>query len=165
MNRNNIADRFGPRVSNFLSSGIVVFIKIDDFRHFSILCLLFSQYWRQVPIPLSFRKKNSGSTTAGTASKIQYLNIIHISKNLKIFVKNCQLVFKPWLFAENRVSKIPVFVHGFSKNFPPHEFPTPWFWIFGEAALAADKNQEKTGRQGRISRLPGGKAGYPEAAG
>ena len=33
MDRNNIADRFGPRVSNFLSYGIVVFIKIHDFRH------------------------------------------------------------------------------------------------------------------------------------
>ena len=33
MNRNNnIADRFGPRVSNFPSYGIAVFIKIDDFR-------------------------------------------------------------------------------------------------------------------------------------
>ena len=33
MNRNNVADRFGLRVSNFLSYGIVVFIKIDDFRN------------------------------------------------------------------------------------------------------------------------------------
>ena len=33
MDRNNIADRFGPQLSNFLSYGIVVFIKIDDFRH------------------------------------------------------------------------------------------------------------------------------------
>ena len=33
MERKNIAHRFGPRVSNFLSYRIVVFIKIDDFRH------------------------------------------------------------------------------------------------------------------------------------
>ena len=33
MERKNIAHRFGPRVSNFLSYRIVVFIKIHDFRH------------------------------------------------------------------------------------------------------------------------------------
>ena len=33
MERKNIADRFGPRLSNFLSYRIVVFIKIHDFRH------------------------------------------------------------------------------------------------------------------------------------
>ena len=33
MDRNNIADRNGPRLSSFLSYGIVVFIKIDDFRN------------------------------------------------------------------------------------------------------------------------------------
>ena len=106
---------------------------------FSISCLIFSQYllFSQYTIPnaLSFRKINSGSTTAGTASKIQYLNIIQISKYLICFVKNRQLVFKPWLFAEIWVSQNPGFVHGFSKNFPPmdfppHGFPTPWILDF-----------------------------------
>ena len=99
-------------------------------------------------VSLSVRKINSGSTTAGTASKIQCLNSIQISKNFKKIFKNKigQLVFKPWLFTEIRVSKHPWFAHGFSKNFPPHEFPPLWFWIFGEAALAADKNQDWTPR-------------------
>ena len=35
---------------------------------------------RQIQNGTSFRKKNSGTTTAGTASKIQYLNIIQIFK-------------------------------------------------------------------------------------
>ena len=33
IDRKHIADRFGPRVSNFPSYGIVVFVKIDDFRN------------------------------------------------------------------------------------------------------------------------------------
>ena len=113
---------------------------------FSIFRLLFSQYWRQVPIPLSFRKKNSGTTTAGTASKIQYLNIIQIFKIPKNIVKNDQLVFKPWLLAEIWVSKNPGFVHGFPRISHPMDFPPHGFWIFGEAAGAADKNQDWTPR-------------------
>ena len=42
------------------------------------------------------------------------------------------------------VSKNPGFVHGFSKSFPPMDFPPHGFWIFGEAAGAADKNQDWT---------------------
>ena len=85
---------------------------------------------RQIQNGTSFRKKNSGSTAPGTASKIQYLNIIHIFKISKNIVKNDQLVFKPWLLAEIWVSKNPGFAHGFSKNFPPHGFPTPWILDF-----------------------------------
>ena len=33
-------------------------------------------------------------------------------------------------FAEIRVSKNPGLAHGFSKNFPPHGFPTPWILDF-----------------------------------
>ena len=85
---------------------------------------------RQIQNGTSFRKINSGSTAPGTASKIQYLNIIQIFKLSKNIVKNDQLVFKPWLFDEIRVSKNPGFVHGFSKDFPPHGFPTPWILDF-----------------------------------
>ena len=127
MERTNIAHRFGPRVSNFLSYRIVVFIKIDDFRN--IAFVIFS-ILRQIQNGTSFRKKNSGTTTPGTASKIQYLNIIQIFKISKNIVKNDQLVFKPWLLAEIWVSKNPGFVHGFSKDFPPHGFPTPWILDF-----------------------------------
>ena len=62
---------------------------------FSILRLLFSQECVKSKTELPFEKNNSGTTTAGTASKIQYLNIIQIFKISKNIVKNDQLVFKP----------------------------------------------------------------------
>ena len=82
---------------------------------------------RQIQNGTSFRKINSGSTAPGTASKIQYLNIIQIFKFSKNIVKNDQLVFKPWLFGPIWVSKNPGFVHGFPRishpmDFPPHGF-------------------------------------------
>ena len=101
---------------------------------------------RQIQNGTSFRKKNSGTTTAGTASKIQYLNIIQIFKISKNIVKNDQLVFKPWLFGPIWVSKNPGFVHGFPRISHPMDFPPHGFWIFGEAAGAADKNQDWTPR-------------------
>jgi len=123
MNRKNIADRFGPRLSNFLSCGIVVFIKIDDFPHFSILCLLFSQYCLKSKSPLPFEKSIPGLPRLEPHRKVNAWTLYKFSQS----TKNGQLVFKPWLFAEIWVSKIPGFIHGFPMIF--HGFPThggPW---------------------------------------
>ena len=88
---------------------------------FSIFRLLFSQYWRQVPNALSFRKINSGSTTAGTASKIQYLNIIQIFKISKKHCEKRTTCFQTLTFGRNL---------GFQKSWICQwifqGFPTPW---------------------------------------
>jgi hypothetical protein len=73
-------------------------------------------------------------------------------RKLKNFAKNCQLVFKPWLFAEIWVSKNPGFVNGFSKDFPPHGFPTPSdvSWTsWGEHGISVIREYEIPGNNGQ----------------
>ena len=75
----------------------------------------------QIQNGTSLRKKNSGSTTAGTASKIQYLNIIQIFKFSKKHCEKRPTCFQTLTFCRNL---------GFQKSWICpwifQGFPTPW---------------------------------------
>ena len=110
---------------------------------------------RQIQNGTSFRKKNSGTTTAGTASKIQYLNIIQIFKISKKHCETRPTCFQTLTFWSNL---------GFQKSWICpwifQGFPTPWIshpMDFGFSGRPRERpTKTKIGRQGRISRLPKG---------
>ena len=88
MERKDIAHRFGPRLSNFLSYRIVVFIKIDDFR---ILCLLFSQYCLKSKTELPFEKTIPGLPRLEPHRKVNATTLYIFSQTFKTLRKTANL--------------------------------------------------------------------------
>ena len=85
---------------------------------------------RQIQNGTSFRNMNSGTATAGTASKIQYLNIIQIFKISKKHCEKRPTCFQTLTFGRNLGFQKSWICPWISKDFPPHGFPTPWILDF-----------------------------------
>ena len=86
----------------------------------NIVFVIFSIF-SQIQNGTSFRKINSGTTTAGTASKIQYLNIIQIKKKIKKTHKKTTNSFSNLDFLMK--SGFPKILDLFMDF---QGFPTPW---------------------------------------
>ena len=117
----------------------------------NIVFVIFS-ILRQIQNGTSFRKKNSGTTTAGTASKIQYLNIIQIFKISKKTTKTTNSFSNLDLLVKSEFPKTLDLSMDFPRISHPMDFPPHGF--SGRPRERPTKN--KIGRQGRISRLPEG---------
>ena len=134
MHRNNIADRFGPRPSNFLSYGKWFSLKstISDISRYCVCYFLniVSNPNRHFPSKNQFRDNHAWNRIEKLLPK-HYANFRKLSK----LCEKLPTCFQTLTFCRNLSFQKPWICQRIF-----HGFPTPW--IFGEAAGAADKKRK-----------------------
>ena len=93
-----------------------------------------------------FEKSIPGLFYSKPPRKVSATELEFRTTKLKKPKKNRPTCFQTLTFCRNLSFQKSWICSWISKDFPPMDFPPHGFWIFGEAAGAADKNQDWTPR-------------------
>ena len=110
---------------------------------FSILCLLFSQYCVKSKTEVPFEKSIPGVPRLEPHRKVNATTLKKIQNTFKTLWKTANLFSNLDFLVKSGFPKILDLSICFPRISHPMDFPPHWFWIFGEAAGAADKNQDR----------------------
>ena len=113
---------------------------------FSILRLLFSQYCLKSKTELPFEKSIPGLPRLEPHRKVNATTLYKFSQAFKTLRKTANLSSNLDFLVKSGFPKILDLLMDFPRISHPMDFPPHGFWIFGEAAGAADKNQDWTPR-------------------